>query len=105
MEEGEKRFSTQVCKRRVCEICGEVATHQLTFLLPNARRNPASRGYGKDDISWCSDDKMFVCNDCEKAKYDIAKGKGMEWCADFPYGERFKHLFLYWKEESDGQDN
>lgn len=97
MKEGEVRTITQVCERRTCEECGEPATAQLTFVLPDARHNSASSGYGRDDISWCSDEKMFVCKEHEGARYSIARRIGMEWCALFPC-EKFEHLFLYWKE-------
>ena len=96
MKEGVVKVITQECKRQECEECGEVATHQLTFLLPNARSNPASNGYGKDDISWCSDEKMFVCDEHVKAKYELAEDRGMEWCSSYPY-KNFQHMFLYWE--------
>ena len=98
MQENEKRTITQICKRRVCEICGAPATYRLTFLLPNARSNPASSGYGKDDISWCKDGEAFVCdkhNNSERNK--IANELGMKWCASFPFNDRWKHLFLFWE--------
>jgi len=97
MKEGEERTIKQVCKRRKCEYCDKLATVQLTFLLPNCRSNPASSAYGKDDCSWCSDAEVFVCDKHEKDKYGIAEDNGKEWCAEYPYGERFKHLFLYWE--------
>lgn len=91
------RTIKQVHKRRICEKCGELATHKLTFLLPNARANPASSAYGKDDCSWCSDEKVFVCDTHDKDCHLIAKELGMGWCASFPY-ERFKHMFEYWED-------
>ena len=102
MIEGETRTITQICKRRTCEECGEPATAQLTFLLPNARINPASSAYGGDDISWCSDGKVFVCREHEELRHSIGKRLGMEWCALFPYN-RFPHLFLYWEEVEQGK--
>lgn len=96
MEEDETRTLKQICKRRRCEVCNEPATFQLTFLLPNARGNPASHGFGKDDISWYADEKMFVCDEHEKKRYSLAEDMGMVWCASFPYN-RFKHLLLYWE--------
>lgn len=97
MKEGEVRTITQVYERRTCEECGEPATAQLAFLLPNARHNPASSGYGKDDISYCHDETMFVCKAHAERRGAIALRLGMEWCALFPI-ERFEHLFYYWKE-------
>ena len=98
MKEGEVRILKQVCKRRECEVCSEPASHMLSFLLPNARGNPASSACGKDDISWCSDMKMFVCEAHEKDRRRLAGEKGMEWCATYSF-DRFKHMFLYWEKE------
>ena len=97
MKERDIKRTLSVCVRKKCEICEELATEQVTFLLPNARSNPASRGYGKDDISYCSDDKIFVCEEHEQDKFDIAEKKGMKWAGTFSFGERFGHLFLEWK--------
>jgi len=97
LKEGIKKSVIQLCVREECEICGEPATHQLTFLLKNARSNPQSSAYHKDDCSWCSDDEMFVCDEHSKDYWGYAKEKDMEWCSDFAFGERFKHLFLHWK--------
>ena len=99
MQEGDKRI--QICRRRKCEICGELATHQLTFLLPKARINPASSGYRKDDLTYCSDRKLFVCDEHQNERYQFAKNWGIEWCADFPYNDRFKHLFLCWEKKEE----
>ncbi len=97
MEE-QTRTIKQTLKRRECDMCiGKPATHQLTFLLPNARSNPASSAYGRDDCSWCSDEKLFACDECEKDKWNIAEKIGMKWCSDFSY-KNFKHLFEYWEE-------
>jgi len=64
-----------------------------------------SRGYGKDDISWCADDRMFVCDEHKEDKYTIAEEKGMEWCASYPCNDRFKHLFLYWETKEGGMED
>lgn len=96
MKEGRIRTIKEICKRKTCEVCGEPATHKLTFLLPNARINPASSAHGGDDVSWCSDKARFVCDIHKKDRYKIAEELGMEWCADYPF-ERFEHMFLYWK--------
>ena len=97
MNEGDKREIVQEYRRKECEQCGEPATHNLTFLLPNARRNPASSGYGKDDISWCSDKSMLVCDECVKSRYKIANELRMEWCADYPKNDSFEHMFYAWE--------
>ena len=85
-----------------CDYCDAEATQQLTFVLPNARTNPASTGYGRDDISWCSDAKAFVCEDCARRRHEIGRELGMEWCASFQNGERFGHLF---KVKGDADDD
>jgi len=99
MNEGETRTTEEICVRRECEKCGKPATWQLTYLHKNARANPASHGYGRDDVSWCSDKDVFVCDEHEKERRNIGEELGMDWCSAFPYGERFKHLFLYWKKK------
>ena len=96
IKEGDRR--TQVCKRRLCEQCGEDATWRCTFLLPNARRNPASEAFAHDDCSWCSDGEVFLCDACKQEGRKIGKKMGMEECSSFPY-ERFPHMLLYWEVE------
>ena len=91
------RTIKQVRKRRECQFCEEPATYKLTFLLPNARNNPASKAYGRDDCSWCSDEAVFVCDKHEKDRRKIASDLGMGWCSSFPY-KNFKHMFEYWEE-------
>ena len=94
--EGEVRTVTKHCLRRECDVCGESAHYKHTFLLEGARRNPASRAYGKDDCTWCEDESRFVCkNHLEDRK----PPPGTTWCSTFPASELFKHMFLYWKEE------
>ena len=82
---------------RECQNCGEVATKKINFLYEDSRRNPASSGYGKDDISWCSDEEAFSCAKCEN---EIRRDppRDMSYCSTFTRGERFEHMFLYWKE-------
>jgi len=90
---GEGETKTMVRTRRECGNCGEPATKRHAYLWPNARRNPASRGYRRDDISYCSDAERFTCDGC--TEYDVLHDN-MEWCSTFSMGERFAHLFLYW---------
>jgi len=97
MEIGQIRTIKQRYNRRECEFCEEPATHKLTFLLPNARTNPASSAYRHDDCSWCSDQDVFVCDEHEKDSRKIAGDLKMEWCSSFAY-ERFKHMFEYWED-------
>lgn len=81
-----------ILKSRVAHecACGELATKQHTYLLPNPRSNPQSKGYRRDDISWCSDHEEFVCDTCPRP--DVG---GYEWCATFG-ANKFPHLFLTW---------
>ena len=75
--EGEVKVVERKRVRIECGNCGEPATHRHTYLLPNARSNPASKGFGGDDISWCSDHDEFVCDECPKPQID-----GMRWCIE-----------------------
>jgi len=89
---GDLRVTTEEYARRECFICGEDATKRITYLMPNARRNPQSSGYGKDDISWCSDEEEFTCDEHEKQ----STGGSYEHCATFTYSAQFAHMFFYW---------
>ena len=100
MKEGDIRITKEICRSQECEVCGEEAIYKATFLLPNARSNPASNAYGRDDCSWCSDDKAFLCEEHKNDKYKIAKDKGMGWCSMFPK-ERFEHMFLFWEKDKE----
>lgn len=85
----------QIYKRRWCEYCGETATWRVTFLLENARWNPASKAYGRDYSGWIQDAETFICDEhCETAR--LEPPQGMRWCAGFPY-DRFPHQFFCWK--------
>lgn len=96
MNEGDKLMVTSVRRRHECFICGEDATKRHTYLLPRARSNPKSAGYGKDDISRCEDEVRFTCDEHDKIKHlDVP---GYEWCGTYTYGKQYEHLFFYWKE-------
>ena len=97
--EGDVKTETYKRVRRICDDCGEAATHRLTFLYENARANPASAGYRGDDISWCSDAEAWSC-DAHKETVRRAAPRGMEWCSSFPVSPRFAHMFLHWQEET-----
>ena len=56
--------------RHECAECGEPATKKVSYLLPNARSNPASSGYHGDDITWCSDHQEFICGDCKPPRVE-----------------------------------
>lgn len=95
--EGDTKTETYKRVRRECDECGEPATHRITFLLENARRNPASSAYGGDDITWCSDAEAWSC-DAHKDAVRRASPRGMEWCSSFPISARLAHMFLHWQE-------
>lgn len=81
-------------RRRECEVCGEPAHFKHTYLLDNARRNPASSAYQHDDCSWCEDERRFVCREHKvSGKYPAPDGHGA--CSTFPATAMFAHLFLY----------
>jgi len=100
MKEGDAFEMIKTCKRQECEECGELATVKHTFLYSNARTNPASKAYRHDDCSWCADDVIYLCEECNKNKsrYNYEKEKEMEWCSTFNY-VRMPHLFLFWEEK------
>jgi len=93
--EGETKTVTSVRVRRECDECGEPAHYKHTFLLSNARRNPASTAYGRDDCTWCEDDCLYVCREHKDLK---RPRDGYSWCSTFAAVDRLKHLFLYWKD-------
>ena len=99
MKEGDLILIQKECKRKECEECGELAELKHTFLYPNARNNPSSKAYRHDDCSWCEDDAVFLCKECnnKKSRYQYAKDKEMGWCSTFDY-QRMPQLFLYWQE-------
>ena len=90
--EGEVR--EQTLTRATCEECGEPATRKVTFLLDNARRNPASSAYGKDDCRWCSDAEAFAC---ETHRHTLKPPQGHSLCSIFPCTARLAHMFLVWR--------
>ena len=96
--EGDKVIVERTRVRVGCGNCGEPAVARHTFLLPNARRNPASSAYGRDDCSWCSDHEESTCGDCPRPR---PRPDGYEWCSTFtikPDNLRFAHMFLRWDE-------
>lgn len=96
--EGEIKFVKRRAVRIPCAQCGEDAVRRHSYLLPNARRNPASSAYGGDDVSWCSDHDEFTCLACfPEGKHPTVEG--YEWCSLFSASDRFAHMFLKWKEE------
>ena len=100
--EGDVRTVVEKCIRRECSNCLELATYRVGFIMENARSNPASSGYRKDDISWCSDAAAWACEAC-KSIIEHAPPNGMEWCATFS-GDRFPHMVLHWEKVSEEID-
>jgi len=95
---GEDEIVTVTKKRvrRSCDNCGNPAYYMFTFLLPEARSNPASSAYKKDDVSWSSDAKRFSCVKGECVR-KLRQLEGYRWCAEFS-APKFPHMFLFWKE-------
>jgi hypothetical protein len=96
---GEGETRTQIRRRRDCEVCGEAATKRITFLLERYRSNPASKAYGRDDCSWCSDHDAYACDEHE-TKVRFAVPPGMSSDVSIFGCKRFPHMLLYWTEES-----
>lgn len=95
MKVGEVVTKTYRRAWRECVKCERPAKYRISYLLPNARSNPASSGYGGNDISWCSDHEEFAC---ERHKHRMESSvSGYEWCSTFPL-KRFKHMGFYLKK-------
>ncbi len=92
--EGEVETITRERIRVCCDECGEPAHYKHCYLLPNARTNPASSGYGGDDISWCSDTDAYTCKTCKRPVIE-----GYEQAATFSACVRFAHMFLEWRKK------
>ena len=87
---GDRETVTYIWEWQECYECGWPAAWRVTFLLPNCRSNPASSGYGRDDVSWCSDAELYACRKHEgKARREHPNGCG--WCSSFPL-KTFKHM-------------
>lgn len=99
--EGEIKIVKRRAYRIPCARCGEDAVRRHTYLLANARSNPASSAYRKDDCSWCSDHEEFTCLECF-ADNRHPSVQDYEWCSTFSANDRFAHMFLKWKEEPAG---
>lgn len=94
---GEGDTRVQVRRRVLCACCGELATKKMTYLLENARSNPASAAYHQDDCTWCSDGEDFAC-DKHQREMEHNAPPGMSWCSAFS-GDRFPHMLLRWENE------
>lgn len=94
---GDRRV--EVYARRKCDACGEEATSVLTYLLSGARSNPASAGYGRDDVSHSADFEAFAC-EAHVDEMMRSAPPGYEWCARF-WGERALPRLGYWRTISE----
>ena len=100
--EGDTEAVVKTRMRHKCDVCGGPAHYKHTFLLDGARRNPASSAYGRDDCSWCEDEKRFVC---AEHKNERQAPNGYSWCSTFSATKRFAHMFLYWREKKVAPDD
>ncbi len=91
---GDKEMVEYVWRWHGCQECETPARYKIGYLLDNARSNPSSSGYRKDDISWCSDDASFAC---EKHKRQVENDApvGHGWASTFKLSRRFKHMGFY----------
>ena len=101
--EGEIKVIKQIRRRQTCDNCGDVAHYRLTFLLPNARINPSSKAFRRDDCTWCSDAHQFSCKDAD-CQREMQRMEGYGWCSEFPASEKFAHMFLYWETVKPNDD-
>ena len=90
---GDIETKTYIWRWRECEACGKPAAYLITFLLDGARHNPASKGYGKNDVSWCSDYEIYACK-VHKAESERNAPWGYGRCSAFLLA-KFKHLGFY----------
>lgn len=95
--EGKVTVKVMKTVRRECEFCGNAACYRHGFLLERFRSNPASSAYGRDDCTWCEDDKTYTCAniDCvQQAKPPDGYVGGTRFSAVEQYG----HMFLIDRE-------
>ncbi len=92
---GERETITYRWLWRECSWCEKPAKFRLSYLLPNARSNPASSGYGGDNISWCEDHEEFACKEHERTKKHSVDS--YKWCSSFPL-KRYQYMGFYRKE-------
>lgn len=103
--EGETKTVVRTRVRIECENCGEPADQRHSYLLPDARRNRQSSGYGKDDLVWCSDHERHTCKFCRDSIWGgrAPQTDGYEWCSTFKASDQFAHMFLRWDEKEAAQ--
>lgn len=99
--EGETKVVERTRVRRECENCGEPAFYLNTYLNDadvGARRNPASRAYGRDDCTFISDHNQYLCGGCHQTVPHVGVPEGFGYCATFEAVPRFAHRFLVWED-------
>jgi len=96
--EGDTKTIIRTRVRRKCKNCGEPATMKHTYLMANARNNPASSAYRHDDCTWCSDHELYLCENCKQRDCEADVPDSYEWCSTF-IADRMPHLFLYWSDQ------
>ena len=99
--EGDIQVIHRARERIPCDYCDNTPDQLNTYLLPNARHNPKSSAYGRDDCSWSSDHNVFSCEQCRKENFGGTRPniEGYEPCATIPLTKQFSHLFLRWREK------
>ncbi len=91
---GQTETITRVARWHECDECSNPASHRVTFLLENARYNPRSSAYGRDDCSRCSDLDAYACRKHLEQTVREAPS-GYSWCAHMAL-KSHKHMGFYW---------
>ena len=92
---GDIQTVNRIRRWRTCHECGLPAKYRITFLLTNARANPASTAYRHDDCSWCSDSDTYACESHRKI-IEHKPTEGFKWCSTFAL-KKFLHMGFYWE--------
>lgn len=93
---GQTETVTKIARWHECDECGNPASHRITFLLENARRNPASSAYGRDDCSRCSDLDAYACKKHLETTIRTPP-PSYSWCAHIALRSH-KSMGFYWQE-------
>lgn len=97
---GEQKLIIRKTYEHECWACAAEATYCNTYLdhsQGNPRANPASKAYGKDNISWCADYEQFLCSEHHAANYKDDVPEGFEWCSTFEKA-KFEHMFRFTRD-------
>jgi len=96
--EGDVVTKTYKRVREQCAECGEPATVKHSFLSEDARRDPASSAFGRDDCSFCSDHDEFACDECKRVVEREWCPDGMRWSSTCYLSDKNARSFLDWVE-------